>query len=118
MGARLVSAAEIDDGIIIVTDRGELRGDPEGDCCSQSWIESVECDAPAGSLIMGFDDEAPGNLLESWADGDERKSYFSVLRTDRGRVTWEMRNESNGYYGGWINWTWAPAPAEEGEVQR
>jgi hypothetical protein len=112
IGARLVSASKSGDSIEIVTDRGTLMGNPEGDCCSSSWVESVECDAPAGAVFLdkvSFDDREPGE----WSDGSERKVYFGTFYTDKGRVAWEMRNESNGYYGGWINWSWSPVVADE-----
>ena len=110
VGASLVSASKSGDDIVIVTDRGTLRGIPEGDCCSSSWVESVECDAPAGSVFVDrvlLDD--PERPVPEWHDGDERKVYFGTFFTDRGRITWEMRNESNGYYGGHINWSWEAA---------
>lgn len=104
-GARLVSAVKDGDRVIVVTDRGTLTGTPYGDCCSSSWVESVECDAPAGAVFCGYDldddRDPPG-----WHDGSERKVYFGHFVTDRGRIAWEMRNESNGYYGGWIAWSW------------
>ena len=108
--ARLVSAGKVGDDIVIVTDRGTLRGVAEGDCCSSSWVESVGCDAPAGSVFVDrvmFDD--PERTVPEWHDGDERKVYFGAFFTDRGRITWEMRNESNGYYGGSIKWRWEAA---------
>ena len=94
--------------MVIETDKGTLRGTPEGDCCSSSWIESVECDAPPGALFVGSLEDDPDLPVPDWHDGAERKVYFGTLLTDRGRIIWEMRNESNGYYGGWVNWSWEP----------
>lgn len=108
-GARLISAGKVGDCVEIVSDKGTLRGTPEGDCCSQSWIENVECDAPHGALFVGLIDDDPELPVPEWHDGDERRVYFGTFITDKGRITWEMRNESNGYYGGWVNWTWEAA---------
>lgn len=106
IGAKLVSAEKVGDEIVITTDRGTLRGAPEGGCCSISWVDSVDCEAAPGAVFVdriSFDDE--GRVCE-WANGDENKVYFGTLYTDKGRVMWELRNESNGYYGGWLNWSW------------
>jgi len=72
-------------------------------CCSSTWIESIEM--PAGGL--------PAKVLEvadlelpSHSDADDGliQLYGLKLRTDKGDLVLEYRNESNGYYGGNLSW--------------
>lgn len=67
-----------------------------GDCCSSSWFESVE----------SFDFNGAIRQVEM-INGPERedgelKIYFCTIYSVSGRLCIEMRNSSNGYYGGWI----------------
>lgn len=77
----------------------------EGDCCSESWFnhlsgvgvllgqtvrEVIQRDEPA--IVAGTRQE-------------EDRVYGWTLVTDRGHVDLEMRNSSNGYYGGWASYT-------------
>lgn len=103
VGFNLLSA-ELSNGVITLkTDGYVIEGEPEGDCCSRSWIEHFENDG--GGEITKFDSSSDGEIDESLSDKyTDVKQYFSTLYTEKGRVTWEMRNSSNGYYGGWISW--------------
>lgn len=79
---------------------------PMGDCCSNSWIEHF--DQPVTPcLIYSFKqieispsfEETPtktSNIEE------EIRYYFYEINTDKGSFLIEMRNSSNGYYGGWL----------------
>lgn len=110
IGATLVKVTrEFPDQIDLHTDRGVLRLVADGDCCSHSWFESFESDAEGGEITSIDFDTAPVNAANAWADGDERKVYFPLVKTTKGRICIEMRNESNGYYGGYIIPTWDPA---------
>lgn len=74
----------------------------DGDCCSDTWIESVEM--PAGglpALIL----EATDLDLPSQPNGYELiQCYGLKLTTDKGDLVLDYRNESNGYYGGNLSW--------------
>jgi hypothetical protein len=94
----------------------------EGDCCSQSWIEHLEMpDDVKGAVIQSVDD---GGEVEPW-DGhvckeynwdksdDENKAagvcdhdvlavYNTRFHTNKGDIVLEYRNDSNGYYGGYL----------------
>lgn len=84
----------------------------EGDCCSQSWIEHIG--NPEASHMARFEDwcevnidPSPDNLTEeqrSAYDCGELKLYFFRLSTSKGETLIEMRNSSNGYYGGMLNY--------------
>ena len=76
----------------------------DGDCCSSTWIESIEM--PAAGLpakIIGVSDLD----LPEVDSGDEYvdiKRYGLKLITDKGELVLDYRNESNGYYGGNLSW--------------
>jgi hypothetical protein len=75
----------------------------DADCCSHTWIESVEM--PAGGLpatILGI-----GELTlpqDQERDGELIQFYGLKLVTDKGDFVLDYRNESNGYYGGDLTW--------------
>lgn len=73
-----------------------------GDCCSYSWIESVEHPArgyPAKVLSVR-EVELP------WPDVDRETDvltdYGLRITTENGDIDIDYRNDSNGYYGGWL----------------
>jgi hypothetical protein len=80
-------------------DGDEVVAKCDGDCCSDTWIESVEM--PAGGLpakILAAEDL---NLPQS---SNELALYGLKLTTDKGDLVLDYRNESNGYYGGNLSW--------------
>lgn len=71
----------------------------DADCCSHTWIESIEM--PAGGLpakvLYVTELNLPGPT-------DELALYGLKLTTDKGDLVLDYRNESNGYYGGSLSW--------------
>ena len=69
-----------------------------GECCSRSWFEHIEGeDALIGSPVLAVVEK------KSAPDYGELTQFYGwTLETARGRFDIEMRNESNGYYGGKI----------------
>lgn len=95
------------DGIDIFTDKKRYKWWPAGDCCSQSFI--IHVDVPLlGGTILSSDIE--GVPIDPWewknykpteeVDDEEIKQYFYKIITTKGELMIEMRNYSNGYYGG------------------
>lgn len=87
------------------TDGAALDFATYGDCCSTSWIEHVSgLDAlRAGPVLEVVADELTPEVPsdEPSLHRDESvQQYFYRLRTTGGTCTLEMRNASNGYYGG------------------
>jgi len=98
------------DKLSLVTNAGTLLMVADGDCCSRSWFESFDSDAEGGT-ITSFDEY----YGKEWDDPDLDcvKQYFGTVYTTKGRVTYELRNSSNGYYGGSVNWHWYADKKEE-----
>jgi hypothetical protein len=110
---RAVRTAE--DGRLLVFDF--LTGDSvaysaEGDCCSYSWVEHLTTpEALTGAVIDAVRDGV--EVGEKPCDGGRIAVYQTSFRTDRGEIIVEYRNESNGYYGGWLSGPVTPPDAGE-----
>lgn len=75
----------------------------DGDCCSQSWIEHINGIEILSSPAL-VTDVADRDMPEA-EDNDEYnciRVYGWTIKTDRGYIDIEMRNSSNGYYGGML----------------
>ncbi len=117
VGQRILAVSWSARELLITTDLGTWTGTAEGDCCSSSWFESVDVDysgeRPQRVAYVEEDDRAPPGYTEpdeaELAKYDVLQTYFGCIRTDCGRITWELRNDSNGFYGGHVNWKFIPA---------
>lgn len=94
-----------------------------GDCCSSTWIESLDApDALIGTVISVEDIDMPdlGTGAEQTQDKDRAGSaecisyYGCKITTDNGSCVIDYRNESNGYYGGSLEWPQSPGSHEQG----
>lgn len=81
-----------------------------GDCCSNSWIEHFDELKEPAEIIDFLEVEMPASFItpvrpqmedDDW-DCEDIKYYFYELKTNKGSHMIEMRNSSNGYYGGWL----------------
>jgi len=106
IGKTIVEMKIADDkkALLFVTSEGEqLIARVDADCCSHTWIESIEMPA----LGLPFTISAEESLeLNSDLDtqGGEMQFYGAKLITDKGDMIIDYRNESNGYYGGSMVW--------------
>ena len=83
----------------------EVIARTDGDCCSDTWVESIETPA------RGFPAKVTQVRGLGWGDRDETLGECDVVRhyglsivTDRGEIIIDYRNASNGYYGGDLVW--------------
>jgi len=90
-------------------DNSVIYASPEGDCCSHSWVEHVSGVEGAIGAVVDRVDCNPELATQKNVDdeGYECLALYGIsLITTRGhRIDIDYRNESNGYYGGWLNWT-------------
>lgn len=73
----------------------------EGDCCSNSWFEHID-NVPAliDAIVTAIDSEHGD---QQGKHGDDVIEWdFIKITTHKGKATLEFRNQSNGYYGGWL----------------
>jgi hypothetical protein len=100
-------------GISLAPDRESIRFDMEdgfivayvrADCCSYTWIEHVELPAlgfPAQVIsVKDLDMPDVGDNSEFYKDPDVLAFYGLQIHTSRGEIVIDYRNDSNGYYGG------------------
>jgi len=70
----------------------------EGDCCSQSWFQSINDADDLHDATVSY--AIHKEILWPGCDGEEEKVYGYMIATDKGYVDLVFRNSSNGYYGG------------------
>lgn len=80
----------------------------EGDCCSESWVEHVDSPTKPEKILQiqqieieGYYEPAEYKKKQK-EEIDELACYFYQIITEGGEYTVELRNNSNGYYGGWL----------------
>lgn len=94
--------------LILTTDSGKkYEFNAVGDCCSNSWFEHMNgVESLIGHAILNvITREIPEDkqTASSHELNDDVISYYGwTIETVAGRFDIEMRNASNGYYGGYI----------------
>lgn len=87
-----------------ILDNGDLiYASAVGDCCSTSWFEDIEYAECLynNTILKIFEREMPERFRdEKTIDKDFIELYGWTMETQSGRCDIEMRNQSNGYYGG------------------
>lgn len=75
-----------------------------GDCCSESWVEHLEKPNDIrGAIITGVEHtDYDGVQLNEASEQGTLMQYFTRFHTNKGDITLEYRNDSNGYYGGYL----------------
>ncbi len=82
------------------------RFDAEGDCCSYSWIQSIEnIAALLGSPIIETADiylpTDDGRVTKAQEEAADCLAVYGIrIDTAQGSCVIDFRNDSNGYYGG------------------
>jgi hypothetical protein len=74
----------------------------DGDCCSESWIEHIaNHEALIGATVIKTEDVELGEISPPSRQECERQYGYKIFTT-KGLCDIDMRNASNGYYGGSI----------------
>jgi hypothetical protein len=77
----------------------------DGECCSHSWIETVQgVDQLIGSPVVSVEDVDMPDLGSSGHDDEQMAYYGCKITTRKGYALIDYRNSSNGYYGGNLSW--------------
>lgn len=101
-----VKIAEDNLAMLFVCESGdELVVRVDADCCSYTWIESVELPALGFPFTVIACDDLDINKepLEN-EEYEYLQFYGAKITTDKGDMVIDYRNDSNGYYGGNIVW--------------
>ena len=112
---RVISKIECRPGgnsFCIHTDKGPINGFVDADCCSNSWVDSIElpCDDINGAIILSIESPEERDCNRSGCKNppeytDFIRAYQTLIRTSKGTIAIEYRNSSNGYYGGSLQLT-------------
>lgn len=108
MGKTLLKITDDNDDLQLHCEDGVIEFLAIGDCCSDSWVEHVESPSQPEKIVSFEEIEIPPTFNEVKTekrpieDMDVVKFYFYKITTDKGSYLIEMRNNSNGYYGGWL----------------
>lgn len=102
-----VKLATDKEAIKFQTTDGDIVARCDADCCSYTWIESIENtirDFPA--LVTSAEDIEDGlpETVENDPEHDYLQFYGFKVTTDKGVLVIDYRNSSNGYYGGSLSW--------------
>lgn len=99
--------------VYIADDKEALKFDIEGaepviarvdaDCCSQTWVETVETPEHLLGTVTAVED-VPMPDLGSPDEFDVIAYYGCKIHTEKGSCLIDYRNSSNGYYGGSLCW--------------
>lgn len=92
---------------------GRLTLELEGDCCSQSYFtkEAQFADLVGAKIIAVEEVEQPDDFVEYNTENTESLIWsFLKFTTDKGHFTVDWRNDSNGYYSGWLESKFEPGP--------
>lgn len=100
--------AEGSDASIFFENGQELQLNLEGDCCSHSYFQDPsQFNELVDSVVISIEERsgASSDEVEALGDGDPEcvQWYFLVFVTDKGHVTIDWRNDSNGYYSGFLH---------------
>lgn len=97
------------DTIAFVCEEGTWTFLADGDCCSQSYIDSV--DGPKSGKILDVEQPEWGDAIAKDETDDGLTQFYrtTLLIEGKGRLDIEYRNESNGYYGGSLSLLEGPA---------
>lgn len=95
--------------IVFVTEDGKEFGyGAEGDCCSSSWFSHITgLKNLIGQNVVAVSEREEFSKeeyeeAEKEGEYDVLELYGFTLKTNKGACDIEMRNDSNGYYGGMV----------------
>ena len=89
-----------------ITDQGNVTYGCYADCCSESWINHINgMSELVGGTVEDVDEVDFYALLKVEPESTKQdfdQVLFHRVKTEKGWCTFEFRNSSNGYYGGWL----------------
>lgn len=99
-----VKIADDKQAILFQTASGDIVAGCYAECCSHTWIEGIELPVNGfPATVLSAEDIAMPDL-GSPAEYDVIAYYGFKVKTDKGDIVIDYRNESNGYYGGNLSW--------------
>lgn len=119
IGLTVVDLQREGDDLVLVTSINEpdIVLTPYGDCCSTTWIESIDLTEPLlYAVIKKIEDidmpEGPHVGTINHPHVDVVAYYGLRITTNKGISVIDYRNDSNGYYGGSLELSLRPKPSK------
>lgn len=111
VGAEVQRVEGDEDVVRIHTDRGTLTIEAYGDCCSHSYfLNPKDMQELVGQVVTAVDLRAEPrheSIEDESYSGSLSRFYGAEFAYKGGTVFLEMRNDSNGYYGGSFDCSWS-----------
>lgn len=110
VGKTLVAVKVAKDRLAILFRLGdgeEVIARCDADCCSYTWIEHVEIPSLPGVVVAVEDIQMPDATPPGGkhVENPDRVQFYGLKVTlSTGHLIIDFRNDSNGYYGGWLVW--------------
>jgi hypothetical protein len=99
-----IKIADDKQALLFITNEGDFVVKCDADCCSTTWIESVELPTLGFPALITDVNDLPMPDLGDMAGRDVVSYYGCQIKTDKGEIVIDYRNDSNGYYGGNLSW--------------
>lgn len=100
-GKKILSVGWTEDVLRFYLEKETVVFEAYGDCCSHSYIESLDNPEIFKDSILDSVESVEGE--ESRRDDcDVLRWTFYKFKTNKGMCTLSFRNESNGYYSGYL----------------
>lgn len=90
--------------ILFVCDDGNHIAQVDADCCSYTWVESIELPVSFPCKVIESKDLDLGKEPVENDEYEYLQFYGYKITTDKGDIVIDYRNEPNGYYGGDLCW--------------
>jgi hypothetical protein len=91
---------------VVLADGTDLVYEAYGDCCSSSYIEDIDDqDVLQDCTVLDIEVVEGRESIDTDEDGYEGTTHkwtFYKFTTNKGRATLSFRNDSNGYYNGYL----------------
>jgi len=99
-----IKIAEDKQALLFQTTDGDFKVLCYGDCCSYTWVESIELPALGFPCVVNKVEDLEMPDLGDMEGCDVVAYYGCKISTDKGDLVIDYRNDSNGYYGGNLVW--------------
>jgi len=90
--------------IVFDTDQGYIGYATQNDCCNEVWINHADgTEALENAFVFNVEESSWGDWsqVRPTRQEEEEQAFWTIL-TNKGRCKIEVRNSSNGYYGGQV----------------
>ena len=99
-----IMIADDKEAILFKTTGEDVLVRVDADCCSETWVESIELPAMGFPAVVISVDDLKMPDLGDISGRDVIAYYGCKIVTDKGEIVIDYRNDSNGYYGGDLSW--------------